>query len=456
MDDRRRPNVLFVICDQLRADHLGFAGNPVVRTPNLDALAACGTVFDRAYVNNPVCMPNRSTMMTGRLPSAHGVVFNDRSLPLNAETFVGRLRAEGWITGLIGKSHLQHGESRDSVKPLDHPGMWSPFEEGWDTVEKLSGLVEAWRSLIGLVKPDVLVAQSAPTALVAAQGLGLRTVVIGGGYDNPPLANPMPLFGLGREEDASDHTQLAKRHEALALEKANAVLPLFGHQKVDRFCDLIRPDLSLLMCWPFNDHYGDRSKLEPDHPPHLGPIFMRSRGAEYRWDDQKGGTKIFAYLRPSALTAPVGLRALAELGPRHNIICAAPGLPEVPLNQLRERGVQVEPGPVLMEPLLAECDIGLSHASSGVGSAFLSAGIRQVGLPNHREQAMFARNLGKRGLCVGIEGKYGADAVVSCVEKLWLDSAALGRVKAAAEVIRERCATDPGQLAAQEIREFLG
>ena len=63
-----RPNVLFVICDQLRADHLGFAGNQVVRTPHIDAIAAGGTVFDRAYVNNPICMPNRSTMMTG-LPS---------------------------------------------------------------------------------------------------------------------------------------------------------------------------------------------------------------------------------------------------------------------------------------------------------------------------------------------------------------------------------------------------
>ncbi|MEM9035578.1 MAG: sulfatase-like hydrolase/transferase [Actinomycetota bacterium] len=131
----RRPNVLFVICDQLRADHLGFGGNQVVRTPNLDALAARGTVFDRAYVNNPICMPNRSTIMTGRLPSAHGVVFNDRSLPINVATFVGRLRDEGWSTALIGKSHLQHGLSRDAVHDRGYPGRWSPFAEGWDTVE---------------------------------------------------------------------------------------------------------------------------------------------------------------------------------------------------------------------------------------------------------------------------------------------------------------------------------
>lgn len=132
----RRPNVLFVICDQLRADHLGFAGNPVVRTPHIDSIAAGGTVFDRAYVNNPVCMPNRSTIMTGRMPSAHGVVFNDRSLDANVNTFVAQLRDAGWRTGLFGKSHLQHGESRASVVDFGQaPGVFSPFEEGWDSLE---------------------------------------------------------------------------------------------------------------------------------------------------------------------------------------------------------------------------------------------------------------------------------------------------------------------------------
>lgn len=131
-----KPNVLFVICDQLRADHLGFAGNRVVRTPNIDSIAEGGTVFDRAYVNNPVCMPNRSTIMTGRMPSAHGVVFNDRSLDPNVTTFVGTLRDHGWRTALIGKSHLQHGMSREAVTDFGKaPGVVSVFEEGWDTIE---------------------------------------------------------------------------------------------------------------------------------------------------------------------------------------------------------------------------------------------------------------------------------------------------------------------------------
>ncbi len=132
----RRPNVLFVICDQLRADHLGYAGNPVVRTPRIDALAAAGTVFDRAHVNNPVCMPNRSTIITGRMPSAHGVIFNDRSLEPDTATIASALRDAGWRTALIGKSHLQHGESRNAVHDLGKPpGRLSPFDDGWDTIE---------------------------------------------------------------------------------------------------------------------------------------------------------------------------------------------------------------------------------------------------------------------------------------------------------------------------------
>ena len=134
----QQPNVLFIICDQMRADHVGFAGNTVVRTPNIDRIANGGTVFDRAYVSNPVCMPSRSTLMTGRMPSAHGVIFNDRSLDPAVNTFVHQLRKSGWRTALIGKSHLQHGMSRHKNRGKSiEPGYWSPHEPGWDTVEHI-------------------------------------------------------------------------------------------------------------------------------------------------------------------------------------------------------------------------------------------------------------------------------------------------------------------------------
>ena len=132
----RRPNVLFVITDQQRADHVGFRGNDVVRTPHLDGLAARGTVFDNAWVANPVCMPNRSSIMTGRMPTAHGVIFNDRSLDWGANTFVRQFRDAGYRTALIGKSHLQHGMSRNSVYRVDsESAVDDPYGAGWNTLE---------------------------------------------------------------------------------------------------------------------------------------------------------------------------------------------------------------------------------------------------------------------------------------------------------------------------------
>jgi arylsulfatase A-like enzyme len=103
-----RPNVLFFIADQLRADHVGFGGNPIVRTPNLDALAARSVVFENATVANPTCMPNRASLMTGRWPSAHGTRCNGITLDPLTQTVPGSLAASGYRTVGVGKLHHQN------------------------------------------------------------------------------------------------------------------------------------------------------------------------------------------------------------------------------------------------------------------------------------------------------------------------------------------------------------
>ena len=138
-----QPNVLFVITDQHRADHVGFMGNDVVATPRLDKLAAQSMVFENAWVTNPVCMPNRSTLMTGRMPSAHGVIFNDRSLDWSANTIARVFRQAGYRTGLLGKSHLQHGMSKNSVVPYrGAPVQGSALPDRWDQIEDFERYLE--------------------------------------------------------------------------------------------------------------------------------------------------------------------------------------------------------------------------------------------------------------------------------------------------------------------------
>lgn len=113
----RPPNFLLIVTDQHRCDHLGAYGNQVVKTANLDALAQRGWVSDRFYVASPACMPNRGSLMTGRLPSLHGARHNGIPLPLEATTFVDVLQKAGWRTALVGKSHLQNMSGRKSVWP---------------------------------------------------------------------------------------------------------------------------------------------------------------------------------------------------------------------------------------------------------------------------------------------------------------------------------------------------
>jgi arylsulfatase len=108
MPASRRPNFILFITDQQRADHLGAYGNPVVATPHLDRLAARGWRAERCYVASPICMPNRASLLTGRMPSAHGARHNGIPLPLDSRTFVERLRESGYRTALVGKSHLQN------------------------------------------------------------------------------------------------------------------------------------------------------------------------------------------------------------------------------------------------------------------------------------------------------------------------------------------------------------
>jgi arylsulfatase A-like enzyme len=117
MRTTRRPNFLFFIADQLRADHLGCYGNRVVQTPNIDALAAAGWAADRFFVSSAICMPNRATLMTGRMPSLHGVRHNGIPLSLRATNFVEQLRQNGYRTALVGKSHLQNMTGRAPVWP---------------------------------------------------------------------------------------------------------------------------------------------------------------------------------------------------------------------------------------------------------------------------------------------------------------------------------------------------
>ncbi len=105
----KRPNILLIYPDQMRFDAMGCAGNPVIKTPQVDRLASEGVMFTQAYTSYPICCPFRASVLTGKYAQGHGMVQNH--FPLRGDqTFLAEvLRDAGYRTGYIGKWHLEGG-----------------------------------------------------------------------------------------------------------------------------------------------------------------------------------------------------------------------------------------------------------------------------------------------------------------------------------------------------------
>lgn len=112
----RRPNVIYILGDDHRAEYLGCAGHAVQRTPNLDQLAAEGTRFANAFCTSPACTPSRTCHYLGQWERRHGINFNSgSSLDPRAwdNSFPMQLKRAGYFLGWIGKNHVPAGGGRD-------------------------------------------------------------------------------------------------------------------------------------------------------------------------------------------------------------------------------------------------------------------------------------------------------------------------------------------------------
>lgn len=129
------PNLLYLHSDQHSAAVLGCYGDPLVETPNLDALAAQGVVLDSCYCPSPICVPSRASMLSGRFPYENRVWTNDHQLDPSIPTFAHAMGAAGYRPALIGRMHAlgpdqlhgyaerlvgDHGPNRPGGRGVDH------------------------------------------------------------------------------------------------------------------------------------------------------------------------------------------------------------------------------------------------------------------------------------------------------------------------------------------------
>lgn len=125
-----KPNVVFALADQWRADALGYAGNAQVRTPHIDRLAGESINFTHAVAGIPVCCPARACLLTGRFALSHGVFVNDVHLSDDETTIAHAFADGGYDTGYIGKWHVD-GRGRSAyIPPWSRKGFdyWKALE----------------------------------------------------------------------------------------------------------------------------------------------------------------------------------------------------------------------------------------------------------------------------------------------------------------------------------------
>lgn len=113
----KRPNILLVFADQLRAHSVGCYGNKDVKTPHLDRLASEGMLFLNTFANTPVCCPARANILTGKYTHKNGMTANDLRLRESETTIAEILSAQGYRTGFIGKWHLDGGQRLPGFVP---------------------------------------------------------------------------------------------------------------------------------------------------------------------------------------------------------------------------------------------------------------------------------------------------------------------------------------------------
>ncbi|MGH8714650.1 MAG: sulfatase family protein [Casimicrobiaceae bacterium] len=216
----KQPHVLILMTDQQRADCMGCAGHPQLKTPNIDRLAREGMRFAQATTASPICMPARASFASGLYPHNHGMWANQGELPAADETFFQLLQSAGYHTAQVGKTHFYEHKAgmhlRDREPYMHARGLEYVHETTGPRAARrtVSYMTEAWmaKGLLGKFVDDYRARARSETGGVWPSPLpvedfldsyiGRKAVEFVGGYDD---RRPMCLFvGFGGPHEPWD------------------------------------------------------------------------------------------------------------------------------------------------------------------------------------------------------------------------------------------------------------
>jgi len=297
---------------------------------------------------------------------------------LRDSAYIDMTRAEGFETLAAPLLHERRDRNPQPVSLSD-----ILLNLGYDDARGLHGALRGWQSMLGLVKPAVVMADYAPMALVAAGMARIPRITVGSGFALPPPGDPIPSFRPGPGEAvlrAIDDRLLARLHAAAGPSAA-------GISSARAFFDA---ESHLLCTFPEVDPFGEREGVE-----YLGPPGNVNRGLDVAWQTE-GKPRVLAYLRPDAPRVEAVIAGLQSLD--GEVVLAYPAETPERAQQLSRPSLRVFPKPVEVAPLMASASLAVFHAGTGFAGQALVAGVPMALLPTHLEQLLVAQRAVKAGV----------------------------------------------------------
>ena len=276
---------------------------------------------------------------------------------------------------------------------------------GYADPRVLSRLLARWRELLSEWKADLVVADFAPTALLAARTLGIPRVTYGNGFFLPPRRAPLPPF---RIDEPVDPARVA-RADAAALASVNTALAEVGSAPLGRLADLFDSEEDFLCTFPEIDHYGTR-----DTAGYWGPRLRSDLGHVVDWPKGRG-KQVFVYVKPALPQLDALIDLLASRP--HRVLAFIPGLDAARRSRLASPARRVVDRPVRIDAAFRGCDLLVSHGGEIAAGAACS-GVPALLFPSHYEQFLLSLRLQQLGCARWLPVNAGASAVAEAFDGL--------------------------------------
>lgn len=290
------------------------------------------------------------------------------------------------------------------------------LSQGWSDPSALWGLTQGWRNLFRMFRPDHLILDYSPTVSLASHIDNLPCVIVGNGFELPPLTDPLPPFPGFSWATA----ERATKSERIAVDNANAVLRVFGARPVSALRDLFIDHVRRVASFPELDHYGERADVQ-----YIGPLLGQLNLPKVDWPAGEG-PRIFACLQPDTSHVQSILGALSAM--RARVVCVASGFTRAQLAAQAYGSIRVAAGPVDLTPLL-DADLCITYGAEGTILRFLLAGVPQLVSPWHVEAFMAARRIEMLRVGHILRGEQTAQSVLDQVSALCANDEIRMRVK---------------------------